>query len=196
MSGRHYFISAAFMICALCAAAQAEQITFTTSGQFTNGTNTITSSDGGATVTYTPGPPTSLTTVGSNSNHVINLGTFTVSGTGTFASTGFTLTINQSSPTAETIVFTGTLSGTVGSNLQIIFSYGQEGAGPVDVTGQRLIYALSGTTSNNRPIYRLSPGANEVFGRVQQVPEPATMLLLATGLAGVAASRVRKRRKV
>ena len=112
----------------------------------------------------------------------------------------FTLNLTFTSPTGinggQSAMYTATVSGTISTpnvgGVSIVFDNpvqtftfsNASGSGSFSVTLPN-IFVQSGETAN------LTAG---LMGNQTAVPEPATMLLLGTGLAGVAA-RVRKRRK-
>jgi hypothetical protein len=179
--------------------AKADVITFTSTGIFTgpgagSGTQTYTVGSGAnlTTLTFTDGANSTVAPPPSN----VNFGVITIATSGEGASLdGTTLTLNivQTSPSDGSNTFVGQLTGTIfqtpapgGSSAQLVFSVNSFTIGNV-------IYTI-------QPVYLLpAPGTgNQVTlqGTVNTapIPEPATMLLLGTGLAGVAAS-VRKRRK-
>jgi hypothetical protein len=112
----------------------------------------------------------------------------------------FTLNLTFTAPSGinggQAATYTATVSGTISTpnvgGVSIVFDNpvqtftfaNASGAGSFSITLPN-IFVQSGETAN------LTAGLN---GNQTAVPEPATMLLLGTGLAGVAA-RIRKRRK-
>jgi hypothetical protein len=112
----------------------------------------------------------------------------------------FTLNLTFTSPTGieggQAATYTATVSGTISTpnvgGVSIVFDNpvqtftfsNASGSGSFSITLPN-IFVQSGDTAN------LTAGLS---GNQTAVPEPATMLLLGTGLAGVAA-RIRKRRK-
>lgn len=199
-SGRFIFLC---LMCALfltlgAGAARADNVTFSTLGCFGAGCTPANSAtvvgSGAASLVFISQPSATVNTSTPSGFTAADLGTFTVGGTGTFSSIPFTLQVNQTVPTPGTGNFTGSLTGTLivnGSDARIIFNQTAITLGNTTFTLTNLAF---GNTLFLDP--NATGGITKVTALVSTapIPEPATMLLLGTGLAGVARAARRRNR--
>ncbi len=178
--------------------ARADLVTFSTSGTFTGGSGAGT----GMTTFGSGGNTTTLTFVGAGSTTLdtttnASFGDIRTSslGTGAAISGNLNLLITQTAPTSGTGTLAGMLTGSVTQNQSSgLLTFGVQSIN------------INGFTYTPDQFYRIVPppsgagggaveGVTSLQGTVSgaPIPEPTTMLLLGTGLAGLAARARRKR---
>jgi PEP-CTERM motif len=181
--------------------ARADTVTFYTTGCFGSPctpANTATMGFGTASLTFS-GQGSMVTPTTVDTPVVADLGQFTILSTptgSTLAPTPFTLVVTQTFPGPEgSNTFTATLSGTVTSNGGFLVATFDN---PTFFSINGVSYTLVNIDAQNRLF--LDPtatgGITRISARIEggAIPEPATLVLLGTGISGLAAG-VRRRRK-
>ena len=195
----------AFLVGAARAEAQETLFSGTTAGAFNGGAPVGTTTLAGLTFDQSVFSGTTANSfiafggdpgTGPGASNVDNFGSFTLLGMdNTFTGTTFNLLITFSQPTgmegSQTANVSATLIGTVTST--------GDGGVFVDFLNSRQVFIFTnetGTHSFDLVVNDVSvnPGLTaSVTGHMTTAPEPVTMALFATGLAGMAAARRRRK---